>query len=203
MFKQPKEKKCVICEVSFMPSKTTQRVCGLQCSIVFAKNKGWKERKKLIGEKLKTLSDWQKDLEKPINKICCLIDFGTGCISCNGQTTPQCGHFHSVKSNPSIRYNLHNLHLQDYNCNCAKGSNVQKYDLGLINRYGKEYWEFAKFGIVEKYPILKMQKNEYQEKISIANSIVRELKESTKIYNSLERIGLRTSINIKIGIYNE
>ncbi len=210
MFKQPKEKKCVICEVSFMPNKTTVRVCSLDCALAFAKNKvakqeqnEWKQRKKETSIKLKTLSDWQKELEKPINKICCLIDLGTGCISCNGHTTPQCGHFHSVKSNPSIRYNLHNLHLQDYNCNCAKGSNVQKYDLGLINRYGKEYWEFAKFGIVNQYPILKLQKNEYQEKISIANSIVKELKENTKIYTPLERIELRKKSNIQIGIYFE
>ena len=161
----------------------------------------WSKEKILIKEKLKTLSDWQKDLEKPINKICCLLDKGSGCISCNGHTTPQAGHFHTVKSNPSIRFNLHNLHLQDYNCNCAKGGNIQKYDLGLIERYGKTYWEYVKFGIVSDFPLLKMAKNEYQEKINIANGIVKWLQLQNKTYDKNERLELREKFNKDLGIY--
>lgn len=209
--------KCKICLIKFEPKfSSLEPTCGaIDCKVKYAmqvvskqkekqvkdKKQSWNKEKLEIKEKLKTLTDWQKDLEKPINKICCLIDFGSGCISCNGKTTPQAGHFHTVKSNPSIRFNLDNLHLQDYNCNCAKGGNIQKYDIGLIERYGKEYWEYVKFDIVAKFPLLKMHKNEYQEKISIANGIVKWLQLQNKTYNTQERIELRNKFNNQIGLY--
>ena len=161
----------------------------------------WNKEKIIIRQGLKNLTDWQKDLEKPINKICCLIDKDSTCISCKGTTTPQAGHFHTVKSNGSIRFNLDNLHLQDYNCNCAQSGNIQGYDLGLIDRYGKEYWEYVKFYLVAKYPLLKMAKHEYQDKIDIANRIVKWLQLQNKIYNAKERIELREKFNKEIGIY--
>lgn len=211
--------KCRICGEKFTPKFSSfEKTCQLDnCRTQWAMSEvakqktakekkvkqDWNKEKLEMKEKLKTLSDWQKDLEKPINKICCLIDFGSGCISCNGTTTPQAGHFHTVKSNPSIRYNLHNVHLQDYNCNCAKGGNIQKYDVGLIERYGKEYWEFVKFDIVREYPLLKMAKHEYQEKIDKANAIVKWLQLQGKSYNKSERLELRKKYNLEIGIYSE
>ena len=209
--------KCKSCGNKFIPKYSSlEPTCGeIDCKVKWSiqvvskqkeklikeKKQAWSKEKIKISEGLKTLTDWQKDLEKPINKICCLIDFGSGCISCNGKTTPQAGHFHTVKSNPSIRFNLDNLHLQDYNCNCKKGGNIQQYDLGLIERYGKEYWEYVKFDIVAKYPLLKMHKNEYQEKINIANSIVKWLQLQNKTYNAKERLELRIKFNKQLGIY--
>ena len=208
--------KCKICSDKFEPKYFLQKHCEkVECKVsysmqVVAKQKvdkekkvkqDWNKEKIIIKDKLKTLTEWMKDLEKPINKICCLLDMGSGCISCNGKTTPQAGHFHTVKSNPSIRFNLDNLHLQDYNCNCAKGGNIQQYDVGLINRYGKDYWEYVKFDIVAKYPILKMAKDEYPEKISIANGIVKWLQLQDRTYNANERLDLRKQFNQQIGIY--
>lgn len=210
--------KCKICSDKFEPKYFLQKHCDkIDCKVkwsmsVVAKQKikqekerkqEWSKDKIKIKEKLKTLTDWQKQLEKPINKIACLIDKGSGCVSCNGQTTPQGGHYHSVQSNGSIRFNLDNIHLQDYNCNCRKGANTHKYDLGLIERYGKEYWEYVKFGIVSKYPLLKMHQNEYQEKINIANSIVKWLQLQNRTYDAKERIELRVKYNNEIGIYGD
>lgn len=210
-------KKCIVCGNAFVPKfssfeKSCQNDdCRVSYSLsVLAKQKTekqkkiareWKEEKKVIKEKIMTLSDWQKLLEKPINKICCLIDFGSTCISCNGKTTPQAGHYHTVGSNKSIRFNLDNLHLQDYHCNCEKSGNIHQYDLGLIKRYGKEYWEYVKFDIVGKYPLLKIPKEEYQHKISIANSIVKWLQLQNKNYSPIERLQLRKKYNKEIGIY--
>lgn len=166
------------------------------------KAKQWQTEKKQIKEKLKTLSDWQKELEREINKIAVLIDFGNGCISCDGIKSPQGGHYHSVKANGSIRFNLDNIHLQDYYCNVEKSANLHHYDLGLIKRYGKQYWEYVKFDIVNKFPLLKMARFEYEEKIKTARSIVKHLKLENKTYNPIERIELRKKFNKLIGIYD-
>jgi len=165
------------------------------------KAKQWQTEKKEIKEKLKTLSDWQKELEREINKIAVLIDYGSGCISCDGVKTPQGGHYHSVKANGSIRFNLDNIHLQDYYCNVEKSANLHHYDLGLIKRYGKQYWEYVKFDIVNKFQLLKMARFEYEQKIQISRSIVKHLKIENKTYNSVERIELRKKFNKMIGIY--
>jgi len=162
----------------------------------------WKEQKKSIKENIKGIKEFKKDLERYINKICCLIDKNAGCISCNGITTPQAGHYHTVQSNGAIRFNLDNLHMQDYNCNCEKGGNIHKYDLGLIERYGKEYWEYVKFEIVSKYPTLKLHIHEYKEKISIAISIVKWLDIQNREFTAKERLELRKKFNEQLAIYN-
>ena len=213
--------RCLNCKQKFEPNRFLQKYCeSADCeksaqqylddkiakalkTVKQKKKQEWNKEKIEIENKLKTLTDWQKQLEKPINKISCLIDKGSGCISCNGKTTPQGGHYHSVKSNGSIRFNLDNIHLQDYNCNCRKGANIHNYDLGLIDRYGKEYWEYVKFEIVSKFPLLKLHKYEYQEKIDTANRIVKWLQLQDKEYNSKQRLELRKRFNQEIGIYNQ
>ena len=161
--------------------------------------------KKEDAEKRKALDGipkLKKELEKHINSIARAIDKGSGCISCGGKTTPQAGHYHSVQSNGSIRYNLHNLHLQDYNCNCAKGANIHQYDLGLRDRYGLEYWEYVKFEMVKKYPLIKMIFDEYLDKIQIAKTIVKGLEKSDMVFNAEQRIMLRNKYNKMLGIYD-
>jgi len=209
--------KCTICKTKFKPIFSTLEKCCQQteCRVkysmqVVAKQKAkvlndakkdWEVKKRVFKENTKTLTSWQNDLEKEINHIARLIDKETGCISCGGHTTPNGGHYHSVKANGSIRFNLDNIHLQDYSCNGQKGANIPNYDLGLIERYGKQYWEYVKFDIVCKFPLLKMAKNEYSEKIKIARSIVKHLQLENKTYNPSERLELRKKFNLMIGIY--
>lgn len=160
-----------------------------------------KAEKKELKEKVMSLSEWQAELEKETNRIICLIDKGSGCISCNGHTTPQSGHFHSVGSNRPLMFHLDNMHLQDYNCNHKKSANIQFYDLGLIERYGREYWEYCKFELTRKHQELKMPKHEYKEKISIAREIVKELKSINLTYSPKVRLELRRKYNERLGIY--
>jgi hypothetical protein len=166
--------------------------------IVKEKKKDQELRKKLDGVK-----SLKKDLEKEVNAIARLIDSGSGCISCGGQTTPQAGHYHTVQSNGSLRYNLHNLHLQDYNCNCEKSGNIHEYDLGLMNRYGREYWEYVKFQIVKEYPLVKLTATEYEDAIQKARQIKKELQSNPMTYTATNRIFLRNKINKRLGIYKE
>jgi len=206
--KEPKNKNCIECGNLFLQYNSLVKVCSTKCAIEHAKKKtkkqsqkDWSKEKKELKQKLMTLTDWQKLLEKEINHIARLIDFGSGCISCGGHTTPSGGHYHSVKSNGSIRFNLDNIHLQDYHCNVEKSANLHNYDLGLIDRYGKEYWEYVKFDIVRLFPLLKMAKNDYSQKIKTARSIVKHLKLENKTYNTTERLELRKKFNAMIGIY--
>jgi len=166
------------------------------------KAKQWQKEKKEIKEKLKTKTDYEKELEAPVNKIAILIDKGSGCISCNSHKSPQGGHYRSVGSNKTLRYNLHNIHLQDYYCNVEKSANIIEYDNGLIERYGKEYWEYVKFELTRKYKLIDLTINDLKEKTQIARQIVKYLETENKTYNAKERIELRNKFNKMIGIYN-
>jgi hypothetical protein len=140
-------------------------------------------------------------LETQINAICRLLDKDVPCISCNGTTTPQAGHYHSVGSHPALRFNLFNVAVQDYNCNCAKGGNQHAYDLGLIKMYGKEYWEYVKFELPQQYPVLKLTKPELLEAIGKAKELVKALKNANITYSVEQRKRLRHEYNSYIGIY--
>ena len=214
---KPIIRKCCICKNKYEhKSNTIISVCeNYDCRSAYAigyyqkqklaKEKkaksDWAAEKKVLKEKVKGIPELKKDLEKEINTISRLIDFQSGCISCGGHTTPSGGHYHSVGANGAIRFNLDNIHLQDYGCNGEKGGNIHKYDLGLIERYGKEYWEYVKFDLVAKYPVLKMKIFEYKEKIDTARGIVKWLKLQSKTYTPKERLELRKLYNNQIGIY--
>lgn len=202
------DRKCLNCKEKFKPTSNTQSVCSHVCAMEYAKNKARKDKTKnnaLDRKKLKDsiigVPELKKLLETQINTICRLLDKGSGCISCGGHTTPQAGHYHTVQAYGSLRFNLFNIYLQDYNCNCAKGGNIHQYDLGLIKMYGKEHWEFVKFELPLKYPILKLTKSELLEVIPKAKEIVKRLKDADITHSLAQRIRLRKEYNNFIGIY--
>ena len=164
--------------------------------------KVWNEQKKELKLSLKKHSEWISDLEDEINPICRLIDFECSCISCEGNGKPQAGHYHTVASDGTIRFNLHNIHLQDYHCNVEKSANIIGYDEGLIRVYGRDYWEYVKFGLKNIYhQPLKLSIPEIKLFIEKARAIKKRL-EKNKIYRTPdERIKLRDQINEEIGIY--
>lgn len=210
-------KRCKVCGEKFTPSYSSlEPTCQeYDCKVAFAlktveKQRADREKKKkqaaaketkALRDKWKDAPELKKELEKEVNSISRILDAKSGCISCNGHTTPSGGHYHSVGANGSLRYNLDNIHLQDYNCNGNKGGNIIKYDLGLIERYGKEYWEYVKFELVHKYPILKMAKHEYESKISIARGIVKWLKLQDRTFTPKERLEYRKKFNEQLGMY--
>lgn len=182
----------------------------MECAIKHAKELAENKKLKISAlekQKLKKaltgLPELKKLLEAQINTICRLLDKGSGCISCGGHTTPQSGHYHSVQKNGSIRFNLFNVHLQDYNCNCAKGGNLHQYDLGLIKMYGKEYWEYVKFELPLKYHVLKLTVHEITGAIQRAKEITKRLKEADITYSMEQRKRLRHEYNECIGIYKD
>jgi hypothetical protein len=158
--------------------------------------------KKEETEKLMTKSDYEKLLETEINTIVRLIDKGQPCIA-SGATNCKfnAGHFIAVGSNKSIRYNLHNIHIQSVQSNKDRGGEPIKYLDGLERIYGKEYAEYIHYEIRRKWSYMGWTISDLKEWTSIARLIVKELKELGNTYTPEERIELRTEYNFRLGIY--
>ena len=200
-----KKKKCKFCKKEFEQRNSLQAVCGIYCASKYVdlKKKSKARSEHLIAKKsLLTHSDYQKLLEPLINKIARLIDYGIPCISCGKNGKPQGGHYHSKGANNSIRFNLHNIHIQDYRCNVELSGNISGYNVGLIKTYGKEYKEYVELEMVEKFPIVKLSVEEIKEKIKISKMIIKDLEGNMKTSNAKERIRLRCDYNLQLGIYN-
>lgn len=200
------------CKLRFAPMHDLQIVHNYHCALEYAKqlrerkeNKEGKERRKRIKvmkEKIMTLSDYQKMLQPLVNHIARLIDHGQPCISC-GKTTgkPQGGHYHSTNDQPSVRFNLHVIHLQDFKCNVWDSANITGYNKGLIEVYGNEYKEYVECGVVKEYPTINLSIPELKDAIKTAREIVKSMKEENKVRTPKERIRMRRVLNRLIGIY--
>ena len=165
------------------------------------KEKAWRKRKKKLKQNLKTHSDYQHDLQVEINKISRLIDFGNNCMMCKGKLNGKsfgC-HYHSVGANNSLRFNLFNIWIGCRSCNEFKGGNIQGYDEIILEMYGRERWEYIKFGIKKEYQVMKLMKEELKEKVNMARRIVKEI--PLEIRTPEERWQLRKELNKKINIY--
>ncbi len=62
------------------------------------------------------------------------------CISSNG-VIEHAGHYYSVGSCPGLRFEISNIHGQSAMANVHLHGDAQNYKVGLINRYGKAYFE--------------------------------------------------------------
>lgn len=205
-----KEKTCksTSCKKKFKPERPLQMVCDYKCAGAYKiqqqqkkQQYAWREERKEVLEKLKTLSDYKKDLEREINPIARLIDRHCPCISCKRNGKPQAGHYHTVKANDTLRFNLHNIHIQDYHCNVKLSSNITGYNLGLIDWYGKMYQEYVEYGLVKEYPYLGLTKEDIKRAIIIARECRKSLEKCDEIHTPAKRIEMRTYYNTIISIY--
>ena len=198
-------KKCKYCESEFIPIRFAQKCCSVNCAILYTRkineDKDWAKRKKEIKEKLKSLSDYMAELQREVNHIARLIDYGQRCIS-SGKVAKKenGGHFYSVGSHPALRFNLHNVHLQSEYDNTYKHGNQNGYRSGLIERYGIEYVEMLDNLTIE-FNRLKPTKDELIEAIKTAKVIVKEMKASCKVYSPQEALQKRNEVNARIGFY--
>lgn len=213
MKKKPKLKSCVICGNEFKQFKSTQRVCGLQCSLEYAKQK----------EKEKAEREWRKEkrqrkieanpkirkgyLQQEINKLARMIDehFNYCCIDCPklleyGKPRAVNGaHFHNVGGNENLRFNLHNIHSATMWCNYYNTEHKQGYEKGLIDRYGKDYFNYVSKEMTLEYKYLGLSSLEIEEALKKARKLVREFDEQIK--GNLDGSMARAKFNLIIGIY--
>lgn len=185
--KQPKAKTCKNpeCAAKFTPQRLGQAVCSPKCGLAIKdvnKDKARKaldqiERKaiKAAKERIKSRSDYLKEAQQAFNAWVRLRDAGLPCISCGTTADVQycAGHYKPSGSNPALRFEPLNVHLQcNRNCNMAKSGNLTPYRAELIKRIGLDKVEWLE-GPHEpkKYTIEQLQaiKAEYR-------ALVRQMK---------------------------
>ena len=145
-------------------------------------NKIKKDKKKAAKEKLKTKSDYEKELEKVFNEFIRLRDKDQPCISCDapaGKYRITAGHYFPQGSNKNIRFDEDNVHGQCwYNCNKNQHGNLSEYLPRLIDKIGQERYEQllerrrtpAHFSI----PELKEMKEIYKQKVKELKSNIQK-----------------------------
>lgn len=143
-------------------------------------------------------SKYEADLQTEINKIARLIDAEKGCTSCdhghNNDFTRRKngGHKKSVGSNPTLRFNLDNIHLQCYICNAFLGGNEHQYHKGLTQRYGKDYADYVE-SLPGLYKTIDLTIDDLKECVKTARFIVREIEKGKDF--------TRKEVNELLGIY--
>jgi len=212
--KKLKPYKCRVCKNEFQRSRTTQVVCSLECSKIYAREKEEKKRKT---EEKKEKKAWNKrkkemrvdshsssnkiELQKAINKLSKLIDlrFHTTCIDCDKPFGNQidASHFHNVGGGENLRYNLDNLHASKSDCNQFHGGRKSEYYDALIKRYGQEYADYVKFELPKKYDYIGLSNKEIAEKLALVRKIIRTF----NTYVLEDPIKGRRIFNKLIGIY--
>ena len=209
--------RCPHCKVKFTPTRFLQKNCEqteecrdhaiktvLEHNRKLAKKKEdekWKEEKKIILDKLKTRGDYEEELEKEIREIVRIIDEGCKCISCGNMKKPQAGHYHAKGKNTTLRFNLHNIHIQDYYCNVELSANHPGYNLGLISWYGKEYQDYVEYKLPLEFSLLKWTKNDLILWTAQAKAYKKELMKLEKPLSPEDRLFWRNHYNEKLGIY--
>jgi len=202
-----KKRKCKVCQTVFEPKQFLQATCDFKCAIEYSKilkakkeSIEWKKTKSDLKDKLKTISSYKNDLQKEINTIIRLIDKGHGCIATNSKEGKMnAGHYISVGSNDTLRYNLENIWIQSEHSNMWKAGDTLRYQEGIISLYGKEYLEHL--NSLKSIKPIKLSIEEIKEKISICRGIIKWLKLQEKIFTNEERLSFRIFFNKEIGIY--
>lgn len=171
------KRKCKQCGEVFQKTSPLQMVCSVSCSYAYAKTqrekkekKEWNKKKKELKEKLKTRSDYEKEVQTVFNKWIRLRDKNEPCISCQRHHKGQyhAGHYRTVGSNPQLRFEPLNCHKQCSACNNHLSGNIVEYRINLLKKIGKENIEWLESEHEPKkltIPELILLKEEYKEKI--------------------------------------
>lgn len=158
-----------------------------------------KEEKKREAEQKDKYTDWAKKLVVKCQEIARLIDVGQPCLA-KGNHASQMhgGHVFSRGSNPSMKFNLHNIHRQG-----AQSNHFQNDDgllrEGLIREYGQGYFNFI--SSMRRIPALKLSNLEYKEKYRIACKLANKYRKEGKTFTKDQRIWERHQVNAALGIY--
>ena len=196
---------CPSCYFSFLTTDERGKVIYQKSFLpkVSLKLKSFQKQKtKEMKENVKTKSDYEKELQKEINTIVRLIDKDQVCISTLKPLNAKfdAGHFYSVGSTPSLRFNLNNIFAQSVYANQYLSGDQINFLSGLSQLYGENYKEYV-LNLKSVYKELKLHIYEIKDKIKIAREIVKELKEQNEVYDADTRRFLRNIYNLRIGIY--
>jgi hypothetical protein len=201
-----KPKKCKHCAKLFTPQRSSLEVaCSVNCAIELNKPKllvkGTKEFKAAKTEV--KIGENRSELQKNINLLSRMIDASFGfntCIDCGKIYGKQvdAAHFHNVKGNEQLRFNLHNLHSAKSDCNKYSSEHKVGYIKGLEQRYGIDYLNQVK-ALKTEVKELKLNAIEIAEKLKLVRHIIRNF-DKYKFDNALIA---RNQFNKIIGIYDK
>lgn len=94
-------------------------------------------------QKAKTRGTHVLELQAAFNEWVRLRDAGQPCISCgNHRLVWHAGHYRSVGSEPSLRFEPDNCHQQCATCNTLLSGNLAAYRVNLIEKIGLERVEW-------------------------------------------------------------
>ena len=173
---------CKSCKSEFEPLYRNGIVISKFCIPCLSKkgkekqDKDWKKEKAIIREKIKTKSDYMRELQRTFNKYIRIRDKGKPCISCGRPLREKydAGHCYSVGAYPNLRFNEDNVHGQCVYCNQHKHGNVSEYMINLPKRIGYERYGalLDKRKDPQNYSVLDVQEmiNVYKEKINVIES---------------------------------
>jgi hypothetical protein len=140
--------RCKTCKDNFDPKVFLQKNCLKKDECIKAElelkkkasKKAWNKEKKERKEKLKTNSDYVRELQVVFNKFIRLRDKDKGCISCGKSLNSKydAGHFYSTGSYPELRFNEYNVFGQCVFCNQHNHGNLIAYGLRLPERIGTD-----------------------------------------------------------------
>lgn len=143
-----------------------------------------------------------KYVQPLINKIARFIDYDNPCIATgNFDGKMAGGHYTSVGSNRTICLNLHNIFIQSFASNSWNGGDDKKYRESLINIFGQDYLDFIE-GLKAHHPI-KLSKEDLVLVKEKGQKIVNDLEKTKSFLTPRERISMRNTINIELGIYDK
>lgn len=154
--KKPKPKKCKCCPTKFTPRNSLQTVCSPKCAIQLAnqlsdrkqkrQEKALRDDLRLRREKLKGVSEWQKEAQVAFNRYIRWRDFNKDCVSCGGAlqhsgnyttgSAVDASHYRSRGAASHLKFNLFNVHSACTRCNRQLSGNAVEYRIRLIKRIG-------------------------------------------------------------------
>jgi len=206
--KIPSQRRCLskTCKKKFTPARNNQFVCDWKCANDYTNQLNAKKSKaeKAEGyERLKTHSDYCREIDEICQEIARLLDNGCNCISC--QKPPKKkngGHRYSKKAEPQLRHNLLNIFLQCEACNSPEygNGNPDGYDRGLEMYFGVDLRNEVN-NLRIQYPTNKQSISELVSAKARAKKILSELRKLGLTYSDKNRIELRRKFNKQINIY--
>ena len=205
-----KQKKCKYCETLFYPFKTTQVVCNHHCAQLYAEEKRKKEEQKEWKERKKKLSidahskEHKNTLQNEINKLARMIDAHCGynvCVDCDRVLDKQIhgAHYHNVKGNENIRYNLLNIHSSRSECNKYDSEHKARYKVKISERYGEDFFNYLENELRLEYKEMHFSNKEIYNAIPIVRKLQRDLKTIT----NKDSLSIRKMFNNIIGLYKK
>lgn len=177
-----KQKKCKECKEPFAPQRPLQYLCSPLCASKYVRaekekkaRKEWAQEKRVLKEKIKTLSDYEAEAKAVFQKWIRFRDKDLPCISCSNLSNRyDGGHYFDAGVYSGLIFHEWNCNKQCSNfCNRMNHGNKINYRIGLVKKIGEENVKWLE----ENKDRLRNYKYSKSELIEIKKKYQQKLKE--------------------------